>query len=1360
MQCYTELVPPTAVTHAVALPFLGPNERNLVVAKTSLLQVFNVTRLRDGREKLSLVGEYSLSGTVSSIARVKTLDTKSGGEAVLLAFKDAKLSLLEWDKENYRTSTISIHYYEAENVRIEPFGPTLAECENILTVDPSSRCAALKFGAKQLAILPFRQFGDELVGDEQEQGLDAVPASATVKTQESVPQDGEGEHEETPYKASFVLPTTALDPTLSHTVSLAFLHEYREPTFGILAAPVEPSLTLLDERKDVLTYTVFTLDLEQKASTNLITVPKLPSTLWKVIPLALPIGGALLVGTNELVHIDQSGKANATAVNEFAKLESDFGMVDQSHLSLKLEHCCIEALDPKTGELLMVLYDGSLATISFQTMGRSISALNVTKISGNRGGYVVSAAPSCLTRVDGGKMFVGSEDGSSSLLGWSRPTASLSRKRSHAQMRGKEPDDDDDDDEAVEEDDDDLYDAEPETKKRALSSAELNSAEMAASFALKDTLPSIAPINDACVGRPGDFQADKLQLLVGSGRGEGSKLSCMSRDIVTNIKRTTRMDNARAAWAIRTKDSVDGYDNLLFVYNGNDTKPHDLTSATTEDDAYTERPAPEFESEGETLDVQTLAEGKIIVQVRRSELRTYDAKLALNQIIPMVDDETDEEFNIVHVSFCDPFVLVVRDNSSVQVLQVQGREIEPLEAEGAVSGSKWLGGCVYSGSFTQGTPALFLLGAESGMHIFNLPALEEIYVAPTLRQLPPLLTTDPPQRRAGPKEALTELLVADLGVEGVTQPYLALRTAIDDIVLYEPFTYAQNTASDTWYANLRFRKVPFHYIPKYNEAIAADESTRPLPLKALHVGDSDTIMIPGAPPSLLLKDASSLPKTLEVRPTRTSTHVAVLSAINRPGCENGFIAIEEEGSLTEAQLPTDTWYGTGWSVKQMSIGEGASEVRHLAYHETRGMFVVATSRDVDFYFAEEDGRHSEQDDISLRPQVPQYTIHLISSRSYRIIHSFNMPYLETVTALQVMPLEVSEHSHVQELRIVVATAAQRGEDMPAKGAIAVFDVLDVVPEPDVPESGYKLHVVAREESRGAITALAAFPGGFIGTAQGQKIMIRGLKEDGSCLPVAFLDAQCHTSTIKTLGSKGMWLAGDAWKGLWFGAWTEEPYKLNILGRSPKTKMEVMAADFLPFDGTLHLLIMDADMRMHVLQYAPEDPSTQNGLRLVHKSTFHVGNFVTKMMLVPSTLAPTAEQQVFANGETEEQQQQQQQREEDEEPQTLFHVLTTSLSGSIGLVTPLDESSYRRLSQLQGHLTSILEHTAGLNPRAYRGETGGGVGGGKGIVDGNLVRRIQELGAARKSDVLSRAGADMWGLRSDLEIIGGGGLGYL
>ena len=54
-------------------------------------------------------------------------------------------------------------------------------------------------------------------------------------------------------------------------------------------------------------YTVFTLDLEQRASTTLLSVSRLPSDLFKVVALPPPVGGTLLIGSNEVVHVDENG---------------------------------------------------------------------------------------------------------------------------------------------------------------------------------------------------------------------------------------------------------------------------------------------------------------------------------------------------------------------------------------------------------------------------------------------------------------------------------------------------------------------------------------------------------------------------------------------------------------------------------------------------------------------------------------------------------------------------------------------------------------------------------------------------------------------------------------------------------------------------------------------------------------------------------------------------------------------------------------------------------------------------------------------------------------------------------------------
>ena len=116
----------------------------------------------------------------------------------------------------------------------------------------------------------------------------------------------------------------------------------------------------------------------------------------------------------------------------------------------------------------------------------------------------------------------------------------------------------------------------------------------------------------------------------------------------------------------------------------------------------------------------------------------------------------------------------------------------------------------------------------------------------------------------------------------------------------------------------------------------------------------------------------------------------------------------------------------------------------------------------------------------------------------------------------------------------VGTALLRGPDLPSLGNVFIFAVIAVVPEPDRPETGRALKLIAKEEVKGAVTSLSGIGSqGFLLVAQGQKCMVRGLKEDGSLLPVAFLDMQCYVSVVRELEGTGLCLMGDAVKGVWF-----------------------------------------------------------------------------------------------------------------------------------------------------------------------------------------------------------------------------------
>jgi cleavage and polyadenylation specificity factor subunit 1 len=152
------------------------------------------------------------------------------------------------------------------------------------------------------------------------------------------------------------------------------------------------------------------------------------------------------------------------------------------------------------------------------------------------------------------------------------------------------------------------------------------------------------------------------------------------------------------------------------------------------------------------------------------------------------------------------------------------------------------------------------------------------------------------------------------------------------------------------------------------------------------------------------------------------------------------------------------------------------------------------------------------------------------------LHYFSFPLGpdERIMAVKNLSLEVSEITHEHKDMVVVGTAIVRGEDIATKGCVYVFEVVNAVPDPDVPEKNRKLKLFAKEVVKGPVTAVSSIGGqGFLIAAQGQKCMVRGLKEDGSLLPVAFMDMQCYVSVVKELKATGLCIMGDALKGLWF-----------------------------------------------------------------------------------------------------------------------------------------------------------------------------------------------------------------------------------
>lgn len=76
-------------------------------------------------------------------------------------------------------------------------------------------------------------------------------------------------------------------------------------------------------------------------------------------------------------------------------------------------------------------------------------------------------------------------------------------------------------------------------------------------------------------------------------------------------------------------------------------------------------------------------------------------------ILPMEDEETGAEPRVLSASICDPYLLLIRDDSSAFIAEMNSDdELEEIEKVDSILGAtKWVSGCLYAdttGEFCEG----------------------------------------------------------------------------------------------------------------------------------------------------------------------------------------------------------------------------------------------------------------------------------------------------------------------------------------------------------------------------------------------------------------------------------------------------------------------------------------------------------------------------------------------------------------------------------------------------------------------------------------------------------------------------------
>jgi cleavage and polyadenylation specificity factor subunit 1 len=177
------------------------------------------------------------------------------------------------------------------------------------------------------------------------------------------------------------------------------------------------------------------------------------------------------------------------------------------------------------------------------------------------------------------------------------------------------------------------------------------------------------------------------------------------------------------------------------------------------------------------------------------------------------------------------------------------------------------------------------------------------------------------------------------------------------------------------------------------------------------------------------------------------------------------------------------------------------------FDPSTSLLVAASVLEASFAsFDEEGAKIWEKDAPNISdPTIECSTLELISPDLWVSMDGYEFATNEVVNAVACVTLETMSTETGTKEFIAVGTTVNRGEDLAAKGATYIFEIVEVVADPTLaPNQWYKLRLRCRDDAKGPVTALCGL-NGYLVSSMGQKIFVRAFDSDERLVGVAFMD---------------------------------------------------------------------------------------------------------------------------------------------------------------------------------------------------------------------------------------------------------------
>jgi cleavage and polyadenylation specificity factor subunit 1 len=329
---------------------------------------------------------------------------------------------------------------------------------------------------------------------------------------------------------------------------------------------------------------------------------------------------------------------------------------------------------------------------------------------------------------------------------------------------------------------------------------------------------------------------------------------------------------------------------------------------------------------------------------------------------------------------------------------------------------------------------------------------------------------------------------------------------------------------------------------------------------------------------------------------------------------------------------------------------------------------------------ESEKKVGEIEDATLKPGMyeptfEKYQLELVSPVTWETVDVFQLLDGEQILCIQAVDLISTETKTGRKQYIAVGTAFMRSEELACRGRVLLFEIIEVVPEPENPQTNHKFKLFCKTDEKSPVSALCDVNGCLL-AAIGTKIIMYSM-EEGELNGIAFLDVNIYVISISAV--KNLILISDVFKSVWFVVFQEDPPKMVALAKD-HYPVQVYGADFIVDDNSLSMIVSDAQKNLHVLSYAPYAVQSQGGQRLIRRGEMHAGLHIHSFNKL--RCRPNLHQDEWV-------------------PSKQYVTIGGTLSGGLVLIQPISEKMFKRLYSLYSRMVTHLEHACGLNPRGYR-----------------------------------------------------------